>query len=63
MSEGKARLQLQCRGCDTVYEVCDLPINVFEIVKHIRAAKCPTCAKSSSKADVYVGEKHESEGA
>ena len=61
MSEG--RMRLQCRGCDTIYEVCNLPMDVFEVVKHIRAAKCPTCDKSSSKADIYVGEEHETKSA
>ena len=61
MSEG--RMRLQCRGCDTIYDVCDMPMDVLEVVKHVKAAKCPTCDKGSNKADIYVGGKHESESA
>lgn len=56
-------MRLQCRGCDTIYDVCDMPMGVLEVVKHIKAAKCPTCDKGSNKADIYVGGKHESESA
>lgn len=61
MSEGKVRLQ--CRGCDTIYDVCDMPMGVLEVVKHIKAAKCPACDKGSNKADIYVGEEHETKSA
>jgi hypothetical protein len=38
-------------------------MDVLEVVKHVKAAKCPTCDKGSNKADIYMGAKHESESA
>ena len=59
MSEGKMRLQ--CRACDKVYEVCDLPMDVFEVVRKIKAARCPRCDQSGKMASIYMGEQDESE--
>lgn len=59
MSEGMMRLQ--CRKCETVYEVCDLPTDIFEVVKKIKSAKCPECDQSSKTAYIYMGKDNESE--
>ena len=59
MSEGMMRLQ--CRKCETVYEVCDLPMDIYEVVKKIKSANCPECNQSSKTASIYYGEENESE--
>lgn len=59
MSEGMMRLQ--CRNCDTVYEVCDLPMDIYEVVKKIKSAKCPECDQSGRLASIYMGKENESE--
>jgi len=54
-------MRLQCKKCDTVYEVCDLPMDIYEVVKKIKSAKCPECNQSSKTASIYMGKQNESE--
>jgi hypothetical protein len=54
----KDKLRLICK-CGTIYPVCEMPINVSEIVKQISVAKCPTCKKGGQTAAVYVEKAHE----
>ena len=49
----KDKLRLICR-CGTIYPVCDMPADVFEIMKKVSVAKCPTCKKGGQTAAVYV---------
>jgi|Laugresp1bdmlbsn_1035097.scaffolds.fasta_scaffold02870_2 hypothetical protein len=46
-------MKLICR-CGTIYEVCQMPMDVFEVIKKINAAKCPACDMSGKRACVYV---------
>jgi hypothetical protein len=56
----KDKLRLICK-CGTIYDVCDMPIDVDDVVKAINASKCPSCAKSSKTACVYVEKRDERE--
>ena len=58
-SEGMMRLQ--CRKCETVYEVCNLPMDLFEVVKKMKSAKCPECNQGGKMASIYMGKQNESE--
>jgi len=49
----RSELRLIC-SCGTIYPVCEMPMDIFEVVKKVQAAKCPTCNKSSKTAAVYV---------
>lgn len=49
---------VQCRGCDKIYEVCNLPMDVFEVVRRVKAAKCPRCDQSGKLASIYMGEEN-----
>lgn len=49
----KTQLRLICQ-CGTIYPVCEMPMDVFEITKKINAASCPTCNKDSRLACIYV---------
>lgn len=51
-------LRLIC-SCGTIYHVCEMPMDVLEVLRHIRASRCPTCEKSSKTACVYVETEHE----
>jgi len=53
-----AKLRLICK-CGTIYEVCNLPMDIFEVVKSVNTAKCPTCSKGGKTAAVYVEKKNE----
>ncbi len=55
MSDDK--LQLICRCCDTIFDVCTMPTDINAVVKAINASKCPTCDTSGRTAHLYVGEK------
>ena len=54
----KEKLRLICQ-CGTIWPVCDMPMDVFETMKKINAARCPTCDKSSKTACIYVGKKND----
>ena len=54
----KDKLRLICK-CGTIWPVCDMPIDVDDVVKAINASKCPTCNKSSKTACVYVEKRGE----
>jgi len=56
----KDKLRLICK-CGTIYDVCDMPIDVDDVIKAINASKCPTCNKSSKTACVYIETAHERE--
>lgn len=56
----KDKLRLICK-CGTIYDVCDMPIDVDDVIKAINASKCPSCNKSSKTACVYVGGTNERE--
>jgi hypothetical protein len=56
----KDKLRLICK-CGTIYDVCDMPIDVDDVIKAINASKCPSCAKSSKTACVYVEKRDERE--
>jgi len=49
----KATMRLIC-SCGTIYPVCEMPMDVVEIMKKINSTRCPTCNKSSKKACIYV---------
>jgi hypothetical protein len=46
-------MKLICK-CGTIYEVCQMPMDIFEVMRRINAAKCPTCNTSGKRACVYV---------
>jgi hypothetical protein len=52
MSDDK--LQLICRCCDTIFDVCTMPIDVDAVVKAINASKCPTCRTSGRTAHLKL---------
>jgi hypothetical protein len=52
MSEG---LRLVCSECDRVWTVCQLPIDVNELVKATKNACCPECG--DKKPLIYTGGK------
>jgi hypothetical protein len=54
----KDKLRLICK-CGTIWPVCDMPMDVDDVIKAINASKCPSCAKSSKTACVYVETGHE----
>ena len=52
------KLRLICR-CGTIWPICDMPVDVDDVIKAINASKCPTCNKSSKTACVYVEKRDE----
>ena len=48
------KLQLICRCCDTVFDVCTMPIDVDAVVEAINASKCPTCGTSGRTAHLKL---------
>jgi hypothetical protein len=56
----KYKLRLICK-CGTIWPVCDMPVDVDEVIKSINASKCPSCNKSSKTACIYVETGHERE--
>jgi hypothetical protein len=56
----KDKLRLICR-CGTIWPICDMPIDIDEIVKVVNTTKCPSCKKSSKTAAVYMETSHERE--
>jgi hypothetical protein len=54
----KDKLRLICR-CGTIWPICDMPMDVDDVIKAINASKCPTCNKSSKTACVYMETGHE----
>ena len=53
------KLQLICRCCDTIFDVCTMPTDIDAVVKAINGAKCPTCDTSGRTAHLYVGVKED----
>jgi len=49
----KDKLRLIC-SCGTIWPVCELPMDVDEMMVVIHDAKCPSCNKSAKTACVYV---------
>jgi hypothetical protein len=47
------KLRLMCAMCDHVWTVCDLPIEVNELVEKIKHACCPACG--DKKPLIYTG--------
>ena len=56
----KDKLRLICK-CGTIWPICDMPMDILEVLRQIRASKCPTCNKSSKTARVYVEKRDERE--
>jgi len=56
----KDKLRLICR-CGTIWPVCDMPMDVDEMMVVIRDAKCPSCNRSAKTACVYMETAHERE--
>jgi hypothetical protein len=54
----KDKLRLICR-CGTIWPVCDMPMDVDEMVLVIHDAKCPSCNKRAHTACVYMETAHE----
>lgn len=52
----KSQLRLICQ-CGTIYPVCEMPIEIDDVVKAMNEAKCPTCGKDSKLACVYLEKK------
>jgi hypothetical protein len=48
-------LRLICSKCDCVWTVCQLPIDVNELVKATKNASCPECG--NKKPLIYTGGK------
>lgn len=46
-------MKLICK-CGTVYKLCELPVDVDELVNKMNTVKCPICNKSAKLACVYV---------
>ena len=54
----KDKLRLIC-SCGTIWPVCEMPMDILEVLRHIRASRCPTCNKSAKTACVYMETRHE----
>ena len=50
-------IKVQCRKCETVFVAVQLPIDVMQLGKKMKAASCPQCFTSAWKADLYTGGK------
>ena len=57
----KSQLRLIC-SCGTIWPVCEMPMDILEVLRSIRASRCPTCDKSSKTAAVYVEKKDDARG-
>lgn len=53
------KLQLICRCCNMIFEVCTMPTDINAVVKAINGSKCPNCDTSGRTAHLYVGVKNE----
>lgn len=51
------KLKLQCRKCETVFEIGEMPLDATKLVQKIKRSSCPTCKEGGWKSYLYTGKK------
>lgn len=56
-NDEEGMIRIMCRKCETVFDVCAMPLDVTSLVRKIKKSKCPSCGKDGWNSYLYSGRK------